>query len=32
MRKDAEGGTYRVEMTLEGGGLRPLCAVEAANG
>jgi acetyltransferase len=32
MRKDAEGGTYRVEMALNGGGPQPMCAVEAANG
>ncbi|MHB9075493.1 MAG: bifunctional acetate--CoA ligase family protein/GNAT family N-acetyltransferase [Desulfobaccales bacterium] len=31
-RKDAEGGTYRVEMALKGSGPRPVCAVEAANG
>jgi acetyltransferase len=30
IQKDTEGGTYRVEMALKGGGLRPVCAVEAA--
>jgi acetyltransferase len=29
--KDAEGGTYRVEMTLEGGGPQPVCALETAD-
>ncbi|MFZ5447367.1 MAG: GNAT family N-acetyltransferase [Thermodesulfobacteriota bacterium] len=30
LRKDTEGGTYRVEMVLTGDGLRPACAVDAA--
>jgi len=32
LRKDAEGGTYRVELAISGGGPRPVCAVEAATG
>jgi acetyltransferase len=32
LRKDAEGGTYRVEMILNGDTLSPGCAVEAAIG
>jgi len=26
LRKDTEGGTYRVEMALQDPGLRPACA------
>jgi acetyltransferase len=32
LRKDTEGGTYRVEMALQGAELRPACSVEAATG
>jgi acetyltransferase len=32
MRKDAEGGTYRVEMTLAGGAPHSVCAVEGNRG
>jgi acetyltransferase len=32
LRKDAEGGTYRVELALEGGGPRPVSAVEGNGG
>ncbi len=32
LRKDIEGGTYRVEMALQGAELRPACSAAAATG